>query len=80
VYTNSQPLTSYNVNFNPKQADLKAMLKKKHHFSVMSRSLPDETSKLADDPEVTKREMRVIQRGSRKVRRLEGTGSVDDVE
>jgi len=34
VYTKSQPLTSYNVNFNPKQADLKAMLKKKHHFSV----------------------------------------------
>src|SRR5882724_9251925 len=34
VYTKSQPLTSYNVNFNPKKADLKAMPKKKHHFSV----------------------------------------------
>jgi len=38
----------------------------------LSRPLPDETSKLADDPEVMKREMRMIQRESWKVRRLEG--------
>jgi len=38
----------------------------------VSRPLPDETSKLADDPEVTKREMRMIQRESRKVGRSEG--------
>jgi len=43
-----------------------------HVFSPLSRLLPDGTSKLADDPEATKREMRMIQRESWKVRRSEG--------
>ena len=30
VHTKDKPLTWYNVHFNPKQADLKAMLKKSH--------------------------------------------------
>jgi len=36
------------------------------HVYVL-RPLPDETRKLADDPEVMKREMRMIQRESWKV-------------
>jgi len=36
VYTKHQPVTSYNAHFNPKQADLRAMLKKKSHFSGSS--------------------------------------------
>ena len=40
--------------------------------SILSRPLPDETSKLADDPEAMKREMRMIQRESLKVGRSEG--------
>ena len=39
---------------------------------ILSSPLPDRTSKLADDPEATKREMRMIQRESQKVGRLEG--------
>ena len=34
VYTKHQPVTSYNAHFNPKKADLKAMLRKKSHFSA----------------------------------------------
>ena len=34
VNTKNQPLTSYNIHFSTNQADLKAMLKKKSHFSA----------------------------------------------
>jgi len=34
VYAKNQPLTSYNIHFTPKQADLRAMLKKESHFSA----------------------------------------------
>ena len=34
VYTKNKPLIWYNVCFNPNKADLRAMLKKKCHFSV----------------------------------------------
>ena len=34
VYTKNKPLIWYNVHFNPKKADLRAMLKRKCHFSV----------------------------------------------
>jgi len=50
VYTKHQPVTSYNAHFNPKQADLRAMLKKKSHFSTSSMGGADRvccyTSKL----------------------------------
>jgi len=36
VYTKNQSLTSYNIHFSPKQPELKAMLKKKSHFSASS--------------------------------------------
>jgi len=75
--TVAQSSRSLTANHSQSRIALVQTSEKKHkmadsaseHSSHLSRPLPDKTSKLA---EATKREMRMIQRESWKVRRSEG--------